>query len=142
MLNDKVILIPIEKIEVEGGDVIKNIKVGDLGYKNFKETYYSFINFGKKKGWKKHKEMTLNLTCPFGEVNFILSEDLENFESITLNDKNLFRITIKPGIWLAFEGLNKPLSIVNNVADMIHNEDEIERKNLNEVNYFWGSKNL
>ena len=70
MLNNKVILTPIEKIKVEGGDIIKNIKDGDLGYKNFKETYYSFINFGKKKGWKKHKEMTLNLTCPVGEVKF------------------------------------------------------------------------
>ena len=137
MLNDKVILTPIEKIKVEGGDVIKNIKVGDLGYKNFKETYYSFINYGKKKGWKKHKEMTLNLTCPFGEVKFVFSEDLENFETITLNDENLLRMTILPGIWVAFEGLNKPFSIVNNVADMIHNEDEIERKNLNEVNYSW-----
>ena len=137
MLNDKVILIPIKKIKVEGGDIIKNIKVGDLGYKNFRETYYSFINFGKKKGWKKHKEMTLNLTCPFGEVKFVFSEDLENFETITLNDENLLRMTILPGIWVAFEGLNKPFSIVNNVADMIHNEDEIERKNLNEVNYSW-----
>ena len=35
--------------------------------------------------WKKHKKMTLNLTCPFGEVNFVLSEDLKIFESITLN---------------------------------------------------------
>ena len=137
MLNDKVILIPIKKIKVEGGDIIKNIKVGDLGYKNFRETYYSFINFGKKKGWKKHKEMTLNLTCPFGEVKFVFSEDLENFETITLNDENLLRMTILPGIWVAFEGLNKPFSIVNNVADMIHNENEIERKNLNEVNYSW-----
>ena len=58
------------------------------------------------------------------------------FESITLNDKNLLRITIYPGIWVAFEGLNKPFSIVNNVANLIHNEDEIERKNLNDVNYF------
>tara|TARA_Y100000813_G_C24005526_1_gene277928 strand:+ start:198 stop:623 length:426 start_codon:yes stop_codon:yes gene_type:complete len=138
MLNNKVIVTPIERIKVEGGDIIKNIKVGDLGYKNFQETYYSFINYGKKKGWKKHKEMTLNLTCPFGEVNFVFSEDLENFESIKLNDKNLFRITIQPGIWVAFEGLNKPLSIVNNVADMIHNKDEIERRDLNEVKYFWG----
>ena len=55
MLNDKVILTPIERIKVEDGDIIKNIKAGDLGYKNFKETYYSFINFGKKKGWKKLK---------------------------------------------------------------------------------------
>ena len=43
MLNDKVILTPIERIKVEDGDIIKNIKAGDLGYKNFKETYYSFI---------------------------------------------------------------------------------------------------
>ena len=137
MLNDKVILTPIDRIKVEGGDIIRNIRAGDLGYTNFKETYYSFINFRKKKGWKKHKEMTLNLTCPHGEVNFVFSEDLKNFESIILNDKNLLRITINPGIWVAFEGLTKPFSIVNNVADMIHDEDEIERKNLKEVNYCW-----
>ena len=43
MLNNKVIITPIEKIKVEGGDVLKNIKVGDEGYKGFQETYYSFI---------------------------------------------------------------------------------------------------
>ena len=138
MLNKKVILTPIEKIKVDGGDIIKNIKVGDIGYKDFQESYYSIINFGKKKGWKKHLEMTLNLTCPLGEVNFVFSEDLKCFENITLDKNNLFRITIYPGIWFAFEGLYKPFSIVNNVADMIHNPNEVERKNLNEVNYFWG----
>ena len=49
MLNDKVILTPIKKIKVEGGDVVKNIKDGDLGYKDFKETYYSYIDYGKKR---------------------------------------------------------------------------------------------
>ena len=44
MINDKVILTPIKKIKVEGGDIIKNIKAGDSGYKNFMETYYSFIS--------------------------------------------------------------------------------------------------
>ena len=139
MLNDKIILTPIPKIKVEGGDVIKNLKVGDSGYIDFKETYYSFINFGKKKGWKKHKSMTLNLTCPFGKVKFVFSDDLEDFETITLHDKNLLRITIYPGIWFAFEGLHKPFSIVNNVADMIHNPDEIERKKFDEIKYIWGS---
>ena len=139
MLNKKVILTPIEKIKVDGGDIIKNIKVGDIGYKDFQESYYSLINFGKKKGWKKHLEMTLNLTCPLGEVNFVFSEDLKCFENITLDKNNLFRITIYPGTWFAFEGLYKPFSIVNNVADMIHNPNEVERKNLNEVNYIWAS---
>ncbi|MDC3170808.1 dTDP-4-dehydrorhamnose 3,5-epimerase [Prochlorococcus sp. AH-716-E13] len=137
MLNNKITLTPIEKIKVEGGDLIKNIKVGDNGYKNFQETYYSFINLGKKKGWKKHLKMTLNLTCPMGEVNFVFSEDLKYFEKIILSKDNLFRITVSPGIWFAFEGLYRPYSIINNVADMIHDPKEIERKNLSEVHYKW-----
>ena len=137
MLDKKVIITPINKVKLEGGDIIKNIKVGDIGYKNFQETYYSLIKFGKKKGWKKHLEMTLNLTCPIGEVNFVFSEDLKYFENFLLNEKNLFRITIAPGVWFAFEGLYKPYSIVNNVADMIHNPNEIERKNLSDVNFRW-----
>ena len=137
MLDKKVIITPINKVKLEGGDIIKNIKVGDIGYKNFQETYYSLIKFGKRKGWKKHLEMTLNLTCPIGEVNFVFSEDLKYFENFLLNEKNLFRITIYPGVWFAFEGLYKPYSIVNNVADMIHNPNEIERKNLSDVNFRW-----
>ena len=137
MLNNKVIITPIEKIKVEGGDVLKNIKVGDEGYKGFQETYYSFINFGKKKGWKKHLDMTLNLTCPIGKVNFVFSEDLYHFENIIISKKNLFRITVNPGIWFAFQGLYKPFSLINNVSDLIHNPEEIERKKLNEVNFKW-----
>ena len=52
MLNDKVIKTSIERIIVDGGDVLKNIKVGDKGYKGFGETYYSKINFAKKRDGK------------------------------------------------------------------------------------------
>ena len=32
--------------------------------------------------------MTLNLTCPFGKVKFVFSDDLEDFETITLHNGN------------------------------------------------------
>ena len=51
MLNDKVIKTSIERIIVDGGDVLK-YQVGDKGYKGFGETYYSKINFAKKGGKK------------------------------------------------------------------------------------------
>ena len=137
MLSNKVIKTPIEKISVDGGDVLKNIKVGDKGYKGFGETYYSKISFGKKKGWKKHLEMTINLTCVVGEVRFVFSENLREFESIVLNENNLYRLTIYPKVWFAFEGLHRPISIINNVADIIHNPNEVERKNLYEVDFSW-----
>ena len=137
MLNNKVFKTPINRITVEGGDVIKNIKLGDKGYIGFGETYYSIIYFNKKKGWKRHLKMTLNLTCPMGAVRFVFSADLKKFQDIVLDENNFYRITIHPGIWFAFEGLHKPYSIVNNVADMVHNPIEIERKDFKEVDFFW-----
>ena len=137
MLRNKVIKTSIERIIVDGGDVVKNIKLGDKGFMGFGETYYSKINFAKKKGWKKHNKMTLNLTCIVGEVRFVFSENLKEFESIILNEKNLYRLTILPKVWFAFEGLYKPFSVVNNVADIVHNPNEVERKDLNQVNFIW-----
>ena len=137
MLNDKVIKTSVERIITDGGDVIKNIKVGDKGYLGFGETYYSKINFAKKKGWKKHLKMTLNLTCVIGKVKFIFSENLKEFESIVLSEENLYRITIYPNVWFAFEGLYKPFSVINNVADIVHDPNEVERKNIDEVDLKW-----
>ena len=137
MYTKKIIKTPIERIKVSGGDIIKNLKTGDRGYSGFGETYYSIIDFKKKKGWKRHINMTLNLTCPVGAVRFVFSENLEEFQKIILDENNLYRITVSPGIWFAFEGIYHPFSIVNNVADIVHNPKEIERKNLKEVNFIW-----
>ena len=137
MLNNKVFLTPLKRIIVPGGDVIQNIKLGDDGFNGFGETYYSFINYQQIKGWKKHFEMTLNLTCPIGKVRFIFSEDLIDFNEIILNDDNFFRITVLPGIWFAFQGLYNPTSLINNVSDIIHNPKESERKGVEDVSYKW-----
>ena len=44
MFKDKVILNPIKRIKVIGGDVMHNIKTNDEGFEGFGETYYSFVN--------------------------------------------------------------------------------------------------
>ena len=36
--------------------------------------------------------MTLNLTCVMGEVRFVFSENLKEFESIVLNEKESLSI--------------------------------------------------
>ena len=137
MFKDKVILNPIKRIKVIGGDVMHNIKTNDEGFEGFGETYYSFVNKGTIKGWKKHTKMTMNITCPIGKVKFVFSEDLNQFKDILLDEENLYRITIKPNIWFSFQGLYDPTSLITNVANLIHDKSEVERKDLNLVNYHW-----
>ena len=141
MYKEKIILTPIKRIRVKGGDIIHNIKKTDHGFEGFGETYYSFINHGEIKGWKKHLKMTMNITCPVGKVKFIFSENLIEFKEILLDKENLYRITVKPDIWFSFQGLHNPFSLINNVSNLIHDDKEVERKELNSVNYKWENPN-
>ena len=59
-----IIVSKVDKKKVVNGYIYHGIKSHDLGFKNFGEVYFSFINFNKIKGWKKHTKMTLNLLVP------------------------------------------------------------------------------
>ena len=71
MIKD-VIINPLKIIDSEDGRVLHGMKRVDLGYKDFGEAYFSEIKSKKIKAWKRHKQMTLNLVVPIGEVRFIL----------------------------------------------------------------------
>ena len=55
---------PLKQIRVSKGDVYHALKSTDLGYVGFGETYFSWIEYGEVKGWKRHNRMTLNLVVP------------------------------------------------------------------------------
>ena len=58
---DGVLLTPLKIIEREQGNVMHALKNSDAGFDGFGEAYFTFVNNGVIKGWKKHREMTLNL---------------------------------------------------------------------------------
>ena len=66
---------PLKEIEVEGGNVLHALKKSDSSFKDFGEAYFSFVNFGHVKAWKKHSKMTLNLIVPIGEVKFVFIDE-------------------------------------------------------------------
>ena len=49
-------------ISTEGGDVLHGIKASEKQFDGFGEAYFSTVNNGAVKGWKKHLKMTLNFT--------------------------------------------------------------------------------
>ena len=121
------------------------MKKNDIGFSNFGEVYFSKINYAEIKGWNKHKMMTLNLVVPFGKVIFVIYDDREkssskgNFFKVVLAPSNYQRLTIPPGLWMAFKGIGSKTSLILNVASMEHDPKEIDRLDLDQVNYNWGS---
>lgn len=138
---DGVHLVPLKIIENETGSVRHGMKLGDPGFYGIEEVYFSTVKFGSIKGWKKHLKMTLNLIVVSGKIKFILYDDRENsrtnnqIASVILSVANYQKLTIPPGIWVSFSGLEKEGNMLVNIANMVHDPDEavnvsIEAKQL------------
>ena len=140
-----VILTPLKKISHPKGDILHGMKESDVGYAGFGEAYFSTINFGEIKGWNRHKIMVLNLVVPMGEVTFVIYNDRgnssskDNFFRVTLSPSNYQRLTIPPGLWVAFKGDGDKANLVLNVASIEHDPNETDRLGLDQVNYNWES---
>ena len=140
-----VILTPLNKIHHPKGGIFHGMKKSDVGFAGFGEAYFSTINNGEIKGWNRHKIMTLNLIVPIGEVIFVIYDDREksiskgNFFTVMLSPSNYQRLTVSPGLWMAFRGNNSNINLILNVASMVHDPNEIDRLNLDQVDYNWGS---
>jgi dTDP-4-dehydrorhamnose 3,5-epimerase len=134
---------PLKIIDVNGGNVLHAMKATDSGYCGFGEAYFSKIENKVVKGWKRHKEMTLNIVVPIGSIRFVLydSRDLSStyghFYEAILSNNNYNRITVPPMIWMGFQGLEKGFSMLLNLADMPHDKGEVEEKELNKIKYDW-----
>ena len=140
---DGIVLTPLKIIEHPMGDVLHGMKKSEVGFTGFGEAYFSMINNGEIKGWNKHKRMTLNLVVPMGEVTFVIYDDREGSKSndrlftVGLSPFNYQRLTIPPGLWMAFKGNGKNINLILNVANMEHNPNEIDRLDLNQIDFNW-----
>lgn len=135
---EQIIITPLNRISVAGGDVLHALKLTDPGYNGFGEAYFSMVEKGAVKAWKKHEQMTLNLVVPIGEVRFVFcSEDKKLLREEQIGTSCYARLTVPPGIWFGFQGIAEPFSLVLNIADTPHDPDEVVRRPLNEFAYDW-----
>lgn len=138
MTVEKIMVTSLKRISVAGGDVLHAMKKDDTGFVAFGEAYFSVINKGSTKPWKRHLRMTLNLVVPVGMVRFLFVDSQGSRREEMIGVDRYVRLTVPPGIWFAFEGLTAPYSLLLNVADIPHDPNEIERKELNEFIDEWG----
>lgn len=129
---------PLARIETAGGDVLHAMKQSDAGFAGFGEAYFSWVNAGAVKAWKRHTRMTMNLVVPLGQVRFVFClEGGREFRVEEIGTDRYARITVPAGIWFGFQGLAAPRSLVLNLASIPHDAHEVERRTLADIPYEW-----
>ncbi len=141
-LIDGVRLTPLKHISVPKGDIYHALKCTDDGYAGFGEAYFSEIEHGEIKGWKRHNRMTLNIVVIKGEIGFVIYDDRKDsatrgeFMDIRLSPAdNYLRLTVAPGLWMAFYGIGNGKSILMDVIPEPHDPLEADRKEISEIQY-------
>jgi dTDP-4-dehydrorhamnose 3,5-epimerase len=138
-----VMLTPLKRIPLPAGDVLHGMKEGEPGYAGFGEAYFSIVHLGTVKGWKRHNRMTLNLVVPVGRVGFAICDDRSgspSFQTVTLSpddDATYQRLTVSPGLWVAFRGEGGGLNMLLNLASIRHDPAEGDNKPLSDFPFHW-----
>ena len=136
-----VLFTPLRRIETNGGDVYHGMKNSDSGFCGFGEAYFSAVNSGYVKGWKRHSAMTLNLLVPAGLVQIAVVDDSggnkQNFILGPESPKTYGRLTIPPRFWVAFGGMDTETSMLLNIASIPHDPNEAESCILETFPWAW-----
>ena len=138
-----VLMTPLNIISVPCGDVLHGIKKDDAGYSGFGEAYFSTIDSGAIKAWKRHREMTMNLVVPVGEIRFVIYDDRPSrsadkiFHQVVLSRKQYCRLTVPPMVWMGFQGLGSNENMLLNFSNIKHSAHEVDRLDRNEIVFDW-----
>lgn len=139
---DGVTLHPLRHIPVPKGDIYHALKSTDDGFCGFGEVYFSEIKPRMTKGWKRHNRMTLNLVVVMGKIRFVIYDDRSEsptkgeFQEIILSpNQNYQRLTIAPGLWMAFHGEAEETSLLMDIIPQPHDPTEADTKDISEFDF-------
>ena len=136
-------LTPINEIFNKKGNIFHALKATDETFISFGEAYFSNVNYGAIKGWKKHTRMLLNLVVPVGQIRFVLYDDREfsttfkQFWDVEIGEANYQRLSVPPGIFMSFQGIGLHRNMLLNIASIPHDPTESVNKELPEISYSW-----
>jgi dTDP-4-dehydrorhamnose 3,5-epimerase len=138
-----VALTPLKQITHPKGKILHALKRSSPGFAGFGEAYFSTVLSGEIKGWKRHRRATLNLVVPVGRIRFVIHDDRGesrtqgHFEEVTLGEDCYFRLTVVPGLWVAFKGERDQPSLLLNIIDEEHDPSESDNKELQDFSFNW-----
>ena len=138
-----VVLTPLRQIETIGGAVYHGLRASDDGFAGFGEAYFSTVEKGSIKGWKRHRRMVMNLVVPVGRVRFVVHDeaagaptDYAGFD-LSSRPERYARLTVQPGLWMAFTGLDEGTNMILNLASILHDPEEADKREIDHATWQW-----
>jgi dTDP-4-dehydrorhamnose 3,5-epimerase len=126
-------------IEGDKGRVMHALKSTDTSFAGFGEAYFSSVDYNAVKGWKRHSRMVLNLVVVSGSIRFVVVDDRGAspiFEEVTLGPEvNYQRLTVQPGLWVAFQGKYEGLNLLLNLASIPHDPTEADNMAIEDAGF-------
>jgi dTDP-4-dehydrorhamnose 3,5-epimerase len=140
-----VIVRPLRIIADERGKVMHMLRSDSELYLQFGEVYFSIINQGFIKGWKKHSKMTQHYAVPVGNIKLVLYDGRDDsgtrgmIQEVYIGESNYCLIRIPPGVWYAFHAEGKREALIVNCANIPHDPLESVSMDLNNemIPYRW-----
>jgi len=140
MTLDGVFTTPLRRIPTLGGEVRHGMKANDPGFAGFGEAYFSVVDPRAVKGWKRHLRMTLNLVVVVGTIRFVVRNDQSDVAAFELSPDqpdSYRRLTVGPGLWMAFGGVAAGSNMLLNLASLPHDPTEAETVSLSTFDWAW-----
>jgi dTDP-4-dehydrorhamnose 3,5-epimerase len=140
---DGLALTPLKVIPGEAGSVLHAMRAAAGKPLELGEVYFSTVKQGAIKGWKKHHRMVLNIVVPCGLIRFYILDDRRHSEGLPSKPcvvdlgpgQNYQRLTVPPGVWMAFRGLASGESVLANLASIPHDPGETEARPLDDAKF-------
>ena len=142
---EQVIITPLKQIIDDKGKILHMLRADSVLFNKFGEIYFSLVNPGVVKAWKKHKLSTQLFAVPVGEILLVLYDNRENSKTkeeiqiINIGESNYKLVRITPMVWYDFKGISKNAALIANCTDIPHDPLELERSDVNNENilYVW-----
>ncbi|MEK6915195.1 MAG: dTDP-4-dehydrorhamnose 3,5-epimerase family protein [Nanoarchaeota archaeon] len=143
-----VIVTPMNRISDERGVIYHMMRNDDPYFKQFGETYGSWVHPGAIKAWHVHKEMTLNYVVPVGKIKLVVCDLREGSPTkgkimeFFMSKDNYIRVSVPPGVANGFKGIGTEDSLVINIPTHPYTPGEMIRIDpfSKEINYDWNIK--
>lgn len=146
---DGVIIQELKQIADERGKVMHMLRADSSLFTKFGEVYFSVVNSGAVKAWKRHSKMVQNFAVPVGKIRLVIYDDRENSKSfgraevLEVGDGNYCLVKIPPLVWYGFKGISSTPALIANCSDLPHDPNESEYIELPDkrIPYDWNSNN-
>jgi dTDP-4-dehydrorhamnose 3,5-epimerase len=136
---------PLKIFRDDRGGVMHMMRCDDGIFKKFGEVYFSVVNPGIVKGWKKHLKMTQHFAVPKGDIKLIIYDDRVGsatrgeVQQISAGENNYQLVRIPPLVWYGFRAEGKLPAMVANCSDIPHDPKEVELRPIGDpgIPYTW-----